>query len=151
MGATTTSGGAEPGQQAGDGAAEQAPAQTGILPAEHWLQQEVCLCRTSVAESPPPWSLLRAHPASFSCRAEAPTDRRRPYFLHLLTLISLAKDPAADNDSAYGDDAASSTASLSTSILRYRTIHGRTFHSDKGNADYWTPNDERQNESMDIK
>lgn len=81
-----------------------------------------------------------------------PTDRRRPYFLHLLTLISLAKDPAAeDNDSAYGDDVASSTASLSTSILRYRTIHGRTFHSDKGNADYWTPNDERQNESMDIK
>ncbi|KAK0714027.1 hypothetical protein B0T26DRAFT_383649 [Lasiosphaeria miniovina] len=56
-----------------------------------------------------------------------------------------------DNDSSLGDGGGSSTASLSASILEYRTIYGRTFHSDKStDAQYWTPNDEKQNESMDI-
>ncbi|KAH7190040.1 S-adenosyl-L-methionine-dependent methyltransferase [Fusarium oxysporum] len=55
-----------------------------------------------------------------------------------------------DADSAVGDDAASSTESISSSILHYRTIHGRTYHSERGNAEYWTPNDEHHNESMDI-
>ncbi|KAK3313025.1 S-adenosyl-L-methionine-dependent methyltransferase [Apodospora peruviana] len=57
-----------------------------------------------------------------------------------------------DNDSSLGDvDNVSSTASLSSSILEYRTINGRTFHSDRvTDGQYWTPNDERQNESMDI-
>ena len=149
MGATTTSGGAEPGPQAGGGAAEQASAQAGILPAEHWLQQEVSLCRTSVT-GPLPRSLLRARLASLSCDPET-KGPASTLFLPPTDPLPLAKDPAEDNDSAYGDDLASSTASLSTSILRYRTIHGRTYHSDKGSADYWTPNDERQNESMDIK
>ena len=34
--------------------------------------------------------------------------------------------------------------------MEYRTIHGRTYHSDKGSAEYWSPNDEQQNEAMDI-
>ncbi|KAF5963772.1 methyltransferase [Fusarium bulbicola] len=55
-----------------------------------------------------------------------------------------------DADSAVGDDVASSTESISSSILHYRTIHGRTYHSERGNAEYWTPNDEHHNESMDI-
>nr|RBQ94387.1 hypothetical protein FVER53263_09898 [Fusarium verticillioides] len=55
-----------------------------------------------------------------------------------------------DADSAVGDEAASSTESISSSILHYRTIHGRTYHSERGNAEYWTPNDEHHNESMDI-
>ncbi|KAH7257840.1 S-adenosyl-L-methionine-dependent methyltransferase [Fusarium tricinctum] len=55
-----------------------------------------------------------------------------------------------DADSAVGDDVASSTESISSSILHYRTIHGRTYHSERGNAQYWTPNDEHHNESMDI-
>ncbi|KAF4446846.1 hypothetical protein F53441_9550 [Fusarium austroafricanum] len=55
-----------------------------------------------------------------------------------------------DADSAVGEDAASSTQSISSSILHYRTIHGRTYHSERGNAQYWTPNDEHHNESMDI-
>ncbi|KAH8679298.1 S-adenosyl-L-methionine-dependent methyltransferase [Ilyonectria robusta] len=60
-------------------------------------------------------------------------------------------DPVQDDgDSAVGDDAASSTASITSSILEYRTIHGRTYHSERGNAEYWTPNDEHHNESMDI-
>ncbi|KAI8712342.1 hypothetical protein NCS52_01332000 [Fusarium sp. LHS14.1] len=59
------------------------------------------------------------------------------------------QDPDDDADSAIEDNA-SSTASLSSSILQYRTIHGRTYHSDRGNAEYWASNDERQNEALDI-
>ncbi|KAF7554984.1 hypothetical protein G7Z17_g2522 [Cylindrodendrum hubeiense] len=55
-----------------------------------------------------------------------------------------------DDDSAVGVDTASSTASITSSILQYRTINGRTYHSERGNAEYWTPNDEHHNESMDI-
>lgn len=54
-----------------------------------------------------------------------------------------------DDDSAFGDTA-SSTASLSESILEYRNILGRTFHSNVGVAESWIPNDEQQQESMDI-
>lgn len=41
----------------------------------------------------------------------------------------------------------SSTASLSESITEYRRIHGRTYTQ---KTDYWGPNDERQNEGLDI-
>ncbi|KAL0765364.1 hypothetical protein CaCOL14_012113 [Colletotrichum acutatum] len=40
-----------------------------------------------------------------------------------------------------------STASLSESITEYRRIHGRTFSQ---KTDYWGPNDEKQNEALDI-
>jgi hypothetical protein len=55
-----------------------------------------------------------------------------------------------DNDSSLGDDAASSTASLTSSIFEYRNIQGRTFHSDRHKAEYFTPNDTQQLESVDI-
>ncbi|KAK3331834.1 S-adenosyl-L-methionine-dependent methyltransferase [Cercophora scortea] len=55
-----------------------------------------------------------------------------------------------DNDSALGDENTSSTASVASSILNYRTINGRTFHSERHNLEYFAPNDERQNESVDI-
>ncbi|RYP93427.1 hypothetical protein DL770_000470 [Monosporascus sp. CRB-9-2] len=55
-----------------------------------------------------------------------------------------------DADSALGHDTASTTASLSASIMDYRTIHGRTYHSEKHGTVYWGPNDERQNEALDI-
>ncbi|OTA99555.1 hypothetical protein M426DRAFT_76288 [Hypoxylon sp. CI-4A] len=46
---------------------------------------------------------------------------------------------------------ASSTASLTESILEYRTLNGRTYHSSRLGSDaYWGPNDERQNEAMDM-
>lgn len=48
-------------------------------------------------------------------------------------------------------EAESSTASLTASIFEYRTLHGRTYHSDRGGSQYWGTNDERQNESLDIK
>ncbi|RKL05968.1 hypothetical protein BFJ68_g10436 [Fusarium oxysporum] len=57
----------------------------------------------------------------------------------------------SETDSAVGDDAASSTASITSSILEYRTIQGRTFHSDRHPTEYFTPNDEQQSASIDIK
>ncbi|KAL7804931.1 S-adenosyl-L-methionine-dependent methyltransferase [Trichoderma aethiopicum] len=47
------------------------------------------------------------------------------------------------------DDTASSTASLSDSIFDYRNIHGRTFQNSK-TTEYWGPNDDRQNNGLDI-
>ncbi|KAM0417208.1 hypothetical protein ACHAPT_012785 [Fusarium lateritium] len=71
-------------------------------------------------------------------------------------LVAADSPPAAEDDnrddSAFllDEDNASSTASISSSILEYRTIHGRTFHSEKHDTQYFTPNDEKQNESLDI-
>ncbi|KAF3055821.1 hypothetical protein GL218_07005 [Daldinia childiae] len=57
-----------------------------------------------------------------------------------------------DADSALGEgDTASSTASLTESVLEYRTLNGRTYNSGRHGTDkYWGPNDERQNEAMDM-
>ena len=44
---------------------------------------------------------------------------------------------------------ASSTISLSESIFEYRNIHGRTFQNSK-TTEYWGPNDDRQNDGLDI-
>lgn len=45
----------------------------------------------------------------------------------------------------------SSTASITSSILEYRKFQGRTYHSDRHPTEYFTPNDEQQSESIDIK
>ncbi|KAK0725557.1 S-adenosyl-L-methionine-dependent methyltransferase [Lasiosphaeris hirsuta] len=56
-----------------------------------------------------------------------------------------------DADSSLGEDVHSSTASLSSSILQYRTLQGRTFHSERvTDGQYWSPNDAKHTESMDI-
>lgn len=44
-----------------------------------------------------------------------------------------------------------STRSVTASILEYRQIQGRTYHSDRHPIEYFTPNDDKQLESMDIK
>ncbi|KAI1247603.1 hypothetical protein MGN70_011493 [Eutypa lata] len=59
-------------------------------------------------------------------------------------------DGISDADSALGNDTASTTASLSASIMDYRTVHGRTYHSEKHATRYWGPNDDRQNDAIDI-
>lgn len=70
------------------------------------------------------------------------------------TELAQRQEEQDDNDSAFGD-AASSTDSINSSILEYRNIHGRTYHSatvpGDGDAQYWGSNDNKQNESMDIK
>ncbi|KAF4773906.1 UMTA protein [Colletotrichum scovillei] len=68
----------------------------------------------------------------------------------------VANDPnpivAADNDDhdSLADTESvttESTASLAESITEYRRIHGRTYTQ---KADYWGPNDEQQNEGLDL-
>ncbi|KAJ3494247.1 hypothetical protein NLG97_g4200 [Lecanicillium saksenae] len=56
-----------------------------------------------------------------------------------------------DNDSALGDDAsiASSSVSLTESIYEHRALHGRTYQVSK-TTEYWGPNDEEQNEGLDL-
>jgi hypothetical protein len=44
----------------------------------------------------------------------------------------------------------SSTASLSDSILEYRALQGRTYHSTRHATEYFTPNDNQQQESVDL-
>ncbi|KAL9941557.1 hypothetical protein ACHAQF_006947 [Verticillium nonalfalfae] len=53
-------------------------------------------------------------------------------------------DEGIDNESFV-----SSTASLTSSMLEYRQLHGRTFQSYKS-TEYWGPNDDRQNDGLDI-
>lgn len=55
-----------------------------------------------------------------------------------------------DVDSGVGSDIESSTASISTSILEYRAIQGRTYHSARHPTEYFTPNDDKQRESVDL-
>ncbi|KAL1844974.1 hypothetical protein VTK73DRAFT_1399 [Phialemonium thermophilum] len=59
-------------------------------------------------------------------------------------------DDDDDADSAIGaGSSASSTASLTDSIFNYRRLHGRSYQSTQ-TTDYWAPNDEQQNEGLDI-
>ncbi|KAH6883556.1 S-adenosyl-L-methionine-dependent methyltransferase [Thelonectria olida] len=66
--------------------------------------------------------------------------------------VQIAVDPhfqGDDNDSTLGDDKPLSIASIGSTILEYRKLHGRTYHNFKA-AEYWGPNDEQQNEGLDI-
>ncbi|KAF3900098.1 UMTA protein [Trichophyton interdigitale] len=47
------------------------------------------------------------------------------------------------------DDSASDTTSIKTDICAYRFENGRRYHAYKAGA-YWGPNDDRQNEQLDI-
>ncbi|KAJ6437135.1 SAM dependent methyltransferase [Purpureocillium lavendulum] len=92
--------------------------------------------------SPPPDreenSPSRASDTALEPSQEAPTNTQIPY-------------DDDDADSAFDDDASvlSSTASLSESIFDYRNIHGRTFQNSR-TTEYWGPNDDRQNNGLDI-
>ncbi|EUC37180.1 hypothetical protein COCCADRAFT_86508 [Bipolaris zeicola 26-R-13] len=57
-----------------------------------------------------------------------------------------------DTDSALGDDdTASDTTSIASSIYRGRFENGRRYHKYReGENDYWGPNDEVQNDQLDI-
>ncbi|TAQ87317.1 hypothetical protein B7494_g4361 [Chlorociboria aeruginascens] len=47
------------------------------------------------------------------------------------------------------DGTAGSTSSVTSSILDYRELHGRTYQNFKS-TEYWAPNDEIQNDQLDI-
>jgi len=63
-------------------------------------------------------------------------------------------DPATDTvehdtDSAFGDDNASSTQSLRSSVWTYTYENGRRYHT-YGQTPYFSPNDEPENDRLDI-
>ncbi|KAF2738092.1 S-adenosyl-L-methionine-dependent methyltransferase [Polyplosphaeria fusca] len=61
------------------------------------------------------------------------------------------EDPDLDSaDSAYGDDGMlSETTSIPSTILRHRYENGRRYHKFR-EGEYWGPNDEQQNDQLDI-
>lgn len=65
--------------------------------------------------------------------------------------VTQSHDFDDDIDEGLGDDSSVSTDSysLTESILNYRRLHGRTFQSSKS-TEYWGPNDERQNDALDM-
>jgi len=60
-----------------------------------------------------------------------------------------AIEHADDADSAVGSGSFVSSDSLTDSIFEYRRLHGRTFQNSK-TTEYWAPNDEQQNEGLDL-
>ncbi|KAH6876405.1 S-adenosyl-L-methionine-dependent methyltransferase [Thelonectria olida] len=56
-----------------------------------------------------------------------------------------------DDDSAVEDDAASSTASMRSSIMQYRQENGRTYHAYKPSIDYVLPNDDMEQDRLDLQ
>ncbi|KAH8177943.1 methyltransferase domain-containing protein [Sarocladium implicatum] len=76
--------------------------------------------------------------------------------------LSIAIDPEhekqdeADQQANVGyrsgaqDGRASSTMSLTDSVREFRKFHGRTFHNFKTESEYWGPNDDRQNDHLDL-
>ena len=62
-------------------------------------------------------------------------------------------EPAANLDDAevesLASSAVSSTVSLTDSIFEYRNLHGRTYQKKKV-GEYWAPNDDQQNEGLDL-
>ncbi|KAK7398454.1 hypothetical protein QQX98_012162 [Neonectria punicea] len=71
------------------------------------------------------------------------------------TSAPIVVDPQFENGGEHDDTASElseeleSTASLTDSIRDFRNIHGRTYGNSK-TTEYWAPNDEQQNEGLDI-
>ncbi|KAH7133827.1 S-adenosyl-L-methionine-dependent methyltransferase [Dactylonectria macrodidyma] len=108
-----------------------------LFPALH-LPSSAMADQTSPARSPktPPKS-PSAEPV-FSSQIEADS------------LVVTDEDGGTDADSAFNAGSlASSTTSISESILDYRKLHGRTYENVK-TTEYWAPNDEQQNDGLDI-
>ncbi|KAK5659625.1 hypothetical protein OQA88_829 [Cercophora sp. LCS_1] len=62
--------------------------------------------------------------------------------------VSRALDQGPDCES--DEDGQTSTVSISSSVLQYRAINGRTYHSARHATDYFTPNDQQHQESLDL-
>ncbi|KAL5409983.1 hypothetical protein PMIN03_005677 [Paraphaeosphaeria minitans] len=55
-----------------------------------------------------------------------------------------------DGDSAYGNDLESYTTSLKSTVLNYRFENGRRYHGYKDEATYFWPNDDEENDRLDL-
>ncbi|KAG5983985.1 hypothetical protein E4U55_006497 [Claviceps digitariae] len=68
--------------------------------------------------------------------------------------IQARDSPDVDSDaedSALGDDDASTTTSLRSSILQYREENGRTYHSFAESINYVLPNDQPEQDRLDLQ
>ncbi|KPM40552.1 hypothetical protein AK830_g5992 [Neonectria ditissima] len=81
-------------------------------------------------------------------RSSPPVPEREGESPRIEANLDLGTDDDADSAIDSGS-LNSSTASLSESIFDYRRLHGRTYQNTK-TAEYWAPNDERQNEGLDL-
>jgi len=59
--------------------------------------------------------------------------------------------PENDADSFYGSDNGSATTSLSASVNQYRIENGRTYHSYGRSGSYYMPNDDVENDRLDLQ
>ncbi|KAJ3958702.1 hypothetical protein N0V92_004692 [Colletotrichum tropicale] len=96
---------------------------------------------TANPTTPPPGSLPPANTAGVE-RAEGPIT------INSWQDPALEEGPETQSEAETESILSSSTASLSESIYEYRRIQGRTYTQ---KVDYWGPNDERQNEGLEIK
>ncbi|KAL5598872.1 hypothetical protein BROUX41_003807 [Berkeleyomyces rouxiae] len=55
-----------------------------------------------------------------------------------------------DDDSAFMNESEMNRASLTSSMLNYRQVHGRTYQNFTETSEYWGPNDEQQNEGLNL-
>ncbi|PSN66925.1 S-adenosyl-L-methionine-dependent methyltransferase [Corynespora cassiicola Philippines] len=71
-------------------------------------------------------------------------------FANAAQVIPVAQDDPEDADSAFGDDdLLSDTTSIPSTIMRHRFENGRRYHKFR-EGEYWGPNDEQQNDQLDI-
>ncbi|TDZ58625.1 Secondary metabolism regulator laeA [Colletotrichum trifolii] len=78
-----------------------------------------------------------------SSRASPPSNAVNPIAADPAIEAQTEDEQEADTQSIH----TSSTASLSESITEYRRVHGRTYTQ---KTDYWGPNDDRQNEGLEV-
>ncbi|KAL2133618.1 hypothetical protein VTI74DRAFT_2020 [Chaetomium olivicolor] len=123
--ATTPSPSSPPPAAASQGAASPAPATPGPANPE--------------AASPPPTS----------------SPARAPEPANVGVLEADDNVPADDGDSALGlPTDVSDTTSIASFLFKYREQHGRTYHAYRSRGEYnsyWLPNDERENERLDLQ
>ncbi|RDW73611.1 S-adenosyl-L-methionine-dependent methyltransferase-5 [Coleophoma crateriformis] len=67
------------------------------------------------------------------------------------TILEAEEEDYNDSDSGFGSVIGSSTASLASSILKHREENGRTYHAYKEERNYVLPNDELENDRLDLQ
>ncbi|RDW68160.1 hypothetical protein BP6252_09556 [Coleophoma cylindrospora] len=67
------------------------------------------------------------------------------------TILEAEEEDYNDSDSGFGSVTGSSTASLASSILKHREENGRTYHAYKEERNYVLPNDELENDRLDLQ
>ncbi|KAF1842507.1 S-adenosyl-L-methionine-dependent methyltransferase [Cucurbitaria berberidis CBS 394.84] len=101
---------------------------------------------TALSASVPVASAIPAPPAETSTGASSSTAQQ----INPIVTVDDNTTSPDDSDSAYGDDDhLSDTTSIPSTIWRHRYENGRRYHKFR-EGEYWGPNDEVQNDQLDI-